>query len=133
VAYSDSPTASRASWGSRYVRTRTPFSVLDVGHGGERRLGHGPARLATGADAADCDDSVAEVPDLRVFDVDLVKNVVEVAEHLADALVPRYAVASPPSNTGNVNGTLANSRAVTGAVQTNANPLWIGANQPYGE
>ena len=32
-----------------------------------------------------------------------------------------------------VNGTLAGSRAATGAIQTTTNPLWIGGNTPYGE
>ena len=32
-----------------------------------------------------------------------------------------------------VNGTLAGSRAATGAIQTTTNPLWLGGNQPYGE
>ncbi len=32
-----------------------------------------------------------------------------------------------------VNGTLAVTTAVTGAIQSVANPLWIGGNQPYGE
>ena len=32
-----------------------------------------------------------------------------------------------------INGTLAASRAQTGAIQSSTNPLWIGGNQPYGE
>jgi hypothetical protein len=32
-----------------------------------------------------------------------------------------------------VNGVLAASKARTGAIQTNSNPLWIGGNSPYGE
>jgi len=32
-----------------------------------------------------------------------------------------------------VNGTQVASKAVTGAIQTSTNPLWIGGNNPYGE
>jgi hypothetical protein len=32
-----------------------------------------------------------------------------------------------------VNGTQVSAQAVTGAVATTTNPLWIGGNQPYGE
>jgi fibronectin type 3 domain-containing protein len=32
-----------------------------------------------------------------------------------------------------VNGTQAATKAATGAIETNANPLWIGGNAPYGE
>ncbi len=32
-----------------------------------------------------------------------------------------------------INGTQVASRAQTGTIQSSSSPLWIGANQPYGE
>ena len=47
------------------------LAVLHVGDSAEAQLGHCPAVLAPGADATDPDDSITQVPDLRVVEVDL--------------------------------------------------------------
>src|SRR6185295_10512350 len=66
---------------------RNRLAIPDLGHEGQGRLGLGAAFPAARAGAADCDESVSQIPDLRDLDVDLAEGVVEVSEHLADAVV----------------------------------------------
>ena len=62
------------------------LAVLEVDHGGwgESVSARSPA---TGADASDRDDAVAQVADLRVLLVGLAQSLVHVSDRLAEALV----------------------------------------------
>jgi hypothetical protein len=62
------------------------FAVLGLDQEGEWRLGLGATLLATRADAADPENAVAEVPNLRELDVDFDESRVQVSPQLADAL-----------------------------------------------
>src|SRR5439155_8139769 len=73
-------------------------AIFDLGHEGQGRLGLGAAGLATCASAADCDESVSQIPDLRDLDLDLTEGLIEVSEHLADAVVTPKHRLFPPSN-----------------------------------
>ena len=86
--YSDSLAASRASLGSRYVRTRIALPSSRSLDDSDGRLSRGSARLATDTDATDCNYPVAKVADLRVLDVDPIEHFVGLSEQFANALVP---------------------------------------------
>src|SRR5687767_12750034 len=73
--------------GIEVAPNRDRLAVLDLGHERQGRLGLGPAFPATVARAADRDEAVSQIPDLRDLDVDLAEGLVEVPEHLADAVV----------------------------------------------
>ena len=76
------------------------FAVLELHHGTERRPGLDSAPLATCADAADSDNSGANLLDLRDLDLKLGKTIVKVSIPSGRPTCPRYTVASPPSATG---------------------------------
>jgi hypothetical protein len=58
-----------------------------------------PAVLAPCADAADPDDSITQVPDLRVVEVDLGESLIHLTQHLTDAVVsPTYGRLAPEWN-----------------------------------
>src|SRR6266545_5480357 len=62
-------------------------AVLVLGYAAPGRLGLGATFVTTRTGAADRDESVSQVPDLRELDVGLGESLVQVSEHLADALV----------------------------------------------
>src|SRR4051812_20122129 len=61
------------------------LAVLDLAHKGRGCLDLDAACLATCAGAADRDELVSQIPDLRDLDVDLAEGLVEVSQHVADA------------------------------------------------
>jgi hypothetical protein len=63
------------------------LAVLELDYGGKGRRGLDSALLTTRDPAADCDNSIAEIPDLRELDLELAESLVQVAKHLADAIV----------------------------------------------
>src|SRR5829696_721673 len=63
------------------------LAVLHVSDRAEGHLGHRPALLAPRADAADPDDSITQVPDLRVVEVDVVESLINLTQHLTDTVV----------------------------------------------
>ncbi len=63
------------------------LAILDLGHERQGRVGLDAACLTPCAGAADRDESVSQIPDLRHLDVDLAEGLVEVSEHLADSVV----------------------------------------------
>ncbi len=83
--------------GSRYSRTRTAFPFL-YRPPSARELDRGAAFLATRADAADRDDSLAKVPGLRDGDLDLPERLVPLSELVADALVSPIHRRYPPEH-----------------------------------
>ena len=95
IAYSDSPTASRACLGSRYSRTRITLPLLNSTIQAIADSVIAPLSLPRRPEVTDGDDSLAKVPDLCLLCLDLREGFFPVSDSLADALVPPVHGGSP--------------------------------------
>src|SRR5262245_28718318 len=81
------PSGFEGLFGIEVTPNPNRLAVLEVDYGGERWRGLDTALFTARNPAADCDDSIAEIPDFRELDPELAESLVQVAEHLSHAIV----------------------------------------------